>query len=59
MWFALDPELRRQLDNIRQMVALQHQTPKREWPLISISGALRRRSLCKNRGVRHESGDTQ
>ena len=36
MWFALDPELRRQLDNIRQMVGLQHQTPTREWPLIFI-----------------------
>jgi hypothetical protein len=36
MWFGLDPELRRQLDNIRQMVGLQHQTPTREWPMISI-----------------------
>jgi hypothetical protein len=36
MWFDLDPELRRQLDNLRQMVALQQQTPTREWPLISI-----------------------
>jgi hypothetical protein len=36
MWSGLDPELRRQLANIRQMVALQRQTPTREWPLISI-----------------------
>ena len=36
MWFQLDPELRRQLEHIRQMVALQHQTPTREWPMISI-----------------------
>jgi hypothetical protein len=36
MWFALDPELRRQLDNIRQMIALQRQVPMREWPLIVI-----------------------
>jgi hypothetical protein len=36
MWFGLDPELRRQLDTIRQMVGLQHQTPTREWPMISI-----------------------
>jgi hypothetical protein len=36
MWFALDPELRRQLDNIRQMIALQRQVPTREWPLIVI-----------------------
>ena len=35
MWFALDPELRRQLEHIRQMVALQHQTPTREWPMTS------------------------
>jgi hypothetical protein len=33
---AFDPELRRQLDSIRQMVALKHQTPTREWPLIFI-----------------------
>jgi hypothetical protein len=36
MWFDLDPELRRQLENLRQMVALQRQTPTREWPLILI-----------------------
>ncbi len=36
MWFALDPELRRQLENLREMVALQHQTPTREWPMISV-----------------------
>jgi hypothetical protein len=35
MWFNLDPELRRQLDNIREMVARQHQIPTREWPMIS------------------------
>jgi hypothetical protein len=35
MWFNLDPELRRQLEQIREMVALQHQTPTREWPIIS------------------------
>jgi hypothetical protein len=42
MWFGLDPELRRQLDHIRQIVVLQQQTPTREWPLISIEddGAL-------------------
>ena len=36
MWFELDPELRRQLEHIRQMVALQQQTPTREWPMIAI-----------------------
>ena len=35
MWFDLDPELRRQLEHIRQMVALQHQTPTREWPMTA------------------------
>ncbi len=34
MWSGFDPELRRQFDSIRQMVALRHQTPTREWPLI-------------------------
>ncbi|HEX5109459.1 MAG TPA: hypothetical protein VFV95_13470 [Vicinamibacterales bacterium] len=34
MWPGFDPELRRQMGTIRQMVALQHQTPTREWPLI-------------------------
>jgi len=36
MWSGFDPELRRQLDSIRQMVARQHQTPTREWPLIFV-----------------------
>ena len=36
MWSGLDPELRRQLDNIRQMVARSHQTPTQEWPLIFV-----------------------
>jgi hypothetical protein len=36
MWPGFDPELRRQLENIRQMVALRHQTPTREWPLIFV-----------------------
>ena len=36
MWFQLDPELRRQLEHIRQMVAMQRQEPTREWPMISI-----------------------
>jgi hypothetical protein len=36
MWSGLDPELLRQLATIRQMVALTHQTPTREWPLIFV-----------------------
>ena len=36
MWSSFDPELFRQLDCIRQMVARSHQTPTREWPLILV-----------------------
>jgi hypothetical protein len=36
MWSGFDPELRRQLDSIRQMVARSHQIPTREWPLIFV-----------------------
>jgi hypothetical protein len=34
MWYGFDPELVRQLDQVREMVRLQHQSPTREWPLI-------------------------
>jgi hypothetical protein len=37
MWPGLDPQLWRELDNIRRMVALRHQTPTREWPLVFIA----------------------
>ena len=33
MW-SLDPELRRQLARVREMVARQHEPPTQEWPLI-------------------------
>lgn len=33
MWSGFDPEIWRQLERIREMVALRHQTPTREWPL--------------------------
>jgi hypothetical protein len=36
MWSGFDPELRRQLEHLRRMVALQHQTPTREWPLLPV-----------------------
>ena len=36
MWPGFDPELRRQLDHVRQMVARSHQTPTREWPLTFV-----------------------
>src|SRR5262245_12109947 len=37
MWSGFDPELRRQLATIRQLVGLRHQTPTREWPLIYVA----------------------
>jgi hypothetical protein len=36
MWAGMDPELQRQLATIRQLVALRHQTPTREWPLVFV-----------------------
>jgi hypothetical protein len=36
MWPGFDPILTRELANIRQMVALRHQTPTREWPLLFL-----------------------
>jgi hypothetical protein len=36
MWPGLDPELLRQLATIRQLVALSHRTPTREWPLVLV-----------------------
>jgi hypothetical protein len=36
MWSGFDPELRQQWEFIREMVALQRQTPTREWPLIFV-----------------------
>lgn len=36
MWSGFDPELRRQLESIRQMAKRSQQTPTREWPLIFI-----------------------
>ena len=33
MW-RFDPEMIRQLEHLREMVALQRQTPTREWPLV-------------------------
>lgn len=37
MWYGFDPNLWRELANIRQMVALRGQTPTREWPLIFVA----------------------
>jgi hypothetical protein len=36
MWPGFDPETKKELENIRKMVALQRQTPTREWPLICV-----------------------
>ena len=36
MWRAFDPQLVRELATIRAMVALQHQTPTKEWPLVHV-----------------------
>jgi hypothetical protein len=42
MWSGLDPEMRRQLEAIREMVKLRYQSPAREWPLVFVEefGAL-------------------
>jgi hypothetical protein len=37
MWYGFDPNLWRELANIRQMVALRDQTPTREWPLVFVA----------------------
>jgi hypothetical protein len=34
MWSGFDSHLRREFEIIRQMVALRHQTPTREWPML-------------------------
>ena len=36
MWSGFDPEMCRQLEDVRRMVKLSHQTPRREWPLIFL-----------------------
>src|SRR5262245_8576269 len=36
MWSGFDPEILRDLQTIRQLVKLTHQTPIREWPLLFV-----------------------
>jgi len=36
MYFGIDPQLRRQLEEIRQMARRRHQTPTKEWPLVFV-----------------------
>jgi hypothetical protein len=38
MWSGFDPDLRQQLEVMREMVALQRLTPTREWPLVYVEG---------------------
>jgi hypothetical protein len=38
MWQGFDPSLRRDLQTIRQLVRLSHQSPTREWPLVFVEG---------------------
>jgi hypothetical protein len=34
VWPGFDPSVWRDLSTLRELVALQHQTPTKEWPLI-------------------------
>ena len=43
MWPGFDPELRRQLDHVRRMVARRRLTPTKEWVLIVVH---EHESLC-------------
>jgi hypothetical protein len=36
MWPGIDPHLVRALTTVRELVALQRQTPTREWPLVLV-----------------------
>jgi hypothetical protein len=36
MWSGFDPVIMKELASIRQMVALRHQTPIKEWPLVYV-----------------------
>jgi hypothetical protein len=36
VWPGFDPEVLRDLQTIRQLVKLTHQTPDREWPLLLV-----------------------
>ena len=36
MWPGFDPQIRRDLNFVRELVALRHSTPTREWPLVFL-----------------------
>ena len=37
MWGGLDPALQKELQRIREMVKLSHESPTREWPLVFVA----------------------
>lgn len=37
MWSGFDPQIVRELQTIRELVKLRHQTPTREWPLVFVA----------------------
>jgi hypothetical protein len=70
MW-GLDPETWKQLENIREMVKLSHQTPTKEWPLVFVEefgtllvirewpgGNITAYTAAKDSGARFEEGET-
>jgi hypothetical protein len=36
MWYGFDPELRRQLETIKELTAQRFEIPTKEWPLIFV-----------------------
>lgn len=36
MWPGFDPKIKRDLESIRVLTNLRHQTPTREWPLTYV-----------------------
>jgi len=36
MWQGMDDDMKKQLTTIKDLVALRHQTPTKEWPLIFV-----------------------
>jgi hypothetical protein len=36
MWQGFDAQTRRELATIKELTALRHQTPTREWPLVFV-----------------------
>ncbi len=36
MWPGLDPNIRRELATLRELVSLRYQSPTKEWPLVYL-----------------------